>query len=360
MKRIYKTLGFVLAIALTISLAACGGSANTSGSSTSGGAAPQEAPKSKFPEKNIEFVVGYNAGGGYSDWAQAIAPVLEKHLPNNKKVVVRHMPGGASAVAAEYVQNAKPDGYTIGIYNMAGLAATQLTVETGYDLTKVTWLGRVSSDDTFVLVKADSDIKSMEDFKKQTKPEYILSTKGLTGTETINGAVTFAKMGVKWKPLNHDGTSESVLALLRGDADVTWASYESVQQYIDNGDLRPILIYGDERHPKFPDVQIPADIGLPEIGSTLNAHRILGAPPELPDDVRQILEEAFAKAVEDPDFKASLERLKRTSSYLDGTATEKLVNDTVANYGEVQGHHRRIVEIIYVLHHGYRSTVSFR
>jgi tripartite-type tricarboxylate transporter receptor subunit TctC len=319
-----KSIALMLVIVFTLITAACGAKNNSSNSNNN--------EKSKFPEKNIEFVVGYNAGGGYSDWVQALAPVLEKHLPNKVKVVVRHMPGAASAIAAEYLQKAKPDGYIIGIYNMAGLAATQLTLATGYDLTKVTWLGKISSDDMIVAVNSKSLIKSMDDFKKQEKRAFILSTKGLSGTETINGAVTFAKMGVDWKPLNHDGTSESVLAVMRNDADVTWASYESIQQYISNGDLRPILIYRDEKHPDFPNVQIPADIGMPEIGSSLNAHRVIGAPPGLPAEVRSILEAAIKEAVDDPKFQESLKKMKRTSSYLDGAATEKLVLDTVKNY----------------------------
>ena len=153
-----------------------------------------------YPRRNIEFVVGYNPGGGYSTWAQAIAPYIEKHLPKKVNVVVRHMPGAGSVVAANYLQRTKPDGYTIGIYNMAGLVATQLARDVEYDLTKVTWLGRISSDNSVGLVSAKSPYNSMLDFKKQEKPEYIMSTRGLAATSTLTGAVTFAKLGVKWKP----------------------------------------------------------------------------------------------------------------------------------------------------------------
>jgi len=287
---------------------------------------------SSYPQKNIELVVGYKPGGGFSDWAQAIAPFIEKHLPNKVNVVVRHMDGAGSAVAANYLQKAKPDGYTIGIYNVAGLAAAQLARKVNYDLSKVTWLARVSYDDYVALVNPKGPYKTMTDFKKQEKPEYIFATAGLAATATVTGAVTLAKMGVKWKPLNHGGTAEAALATIRGDADVVWAPYESMQQYIDSGDLKMVLYHGAQRHPKFPDVPTPGDLGMPELNESLNLHRFLGAPPGLPADVRATLEASIKKAVEDPGFHDVLKKMKKTSAYLNGKEAEKLVNNTLSSY----------------------------
>jgi len=285
-----------------------------------------------YPEKNIEFVVGYKPGGGFSDWAQAIAPFIEKHLPNKVNVVVRNMDGAGSVVAANYLQKANPDGYTVGIYNVAGLAATQLARKVNYDLSKVTWLARVSYDDYVALVNAKTPYKSIAEFKKQQKPEYLMATAGLAATATITGAVTLAKMGVKWKPLNHGGTAEAALAVIRGDADLVWGPYESMQQHIDSGDLRIVLYHGAQRHPKYPDAPIPGDLGMPELNESLNLHRFIGAPPGLSANARATLEEAIKKAVEDPGFHEVLKKMKKTSAYLNGKEAEKLVNNTLSSY----------------------------
>lgn len=285
-----------------------------------------------YPQKNIEFVVGYKPGGGFSDWAQAIAPFIEKHLPNKVNVVVRHMDGAGSAVAANFMQKAKPDGYTIAIYNVAGLAAAQLARKVNYDLSKVTWLARLSYDDYVALVNAKAPYKSIADFKKQEKPEYIMATAGLAATATVTGAVTLAKLGVKWKPLNHGGTAEAALATIRGDADFVWAPYESMQQHIDSGDLRVVLYHGAKRHPKFPDAPIPGDLGMPELNESLNLHRFIGAPPGLPADVRATLEEAIKKAAADPGFGDMLKKKKKTPAYLGGKEAEQLVRNTLTSY----------------------------
>jgi len=290
-----------------------------------------QAAAGAYPEKNVEFIVGYPPGGGYSDWALAIAPFIEKHLPNKVNVVVRHMPGASSVIATNYLHKAKPDGYTIGIYEMAGLAVTQLAREVQYDLRQVTWLAGIAVDNRMALVSAKGPYKGIPDFKKQEKPEYLMATRGLSEINAILGAVTFAKLGVKWKPLNHDGASQALLSVIRGDADVNWSAYESVQQYIDNGDLRVVLYYDHKRHPKFPDVPIPSEVGMPELNG-MSSPRLLGAPPRLPADIRTVLEQAVKQAVEDPAFHAVVKKMKKTPSYAGSQEVEKLVQDTFAAY----------------------------
>lgn len=317
--RQHVLLAFVLG--LTLVTAGCGASPGGSDVSAS----------SNFPNKDIEFVVGYAPGGGYSDWAQAIAPFIKKHLPKQVNVVVRHMEGAGSAIAANYMQKAKPDGYTIGIYNLGGLAGTQLARKVNYELSKVTWLARLSLDPAIATVSAKSPYKSMQDFT--SKDNVKVSTKGLAANATLTGAATFAEMGVKWTPLNHDGTSESILSVIRGDADITWGSIDSQKQYIDSGDLRMLMYYGPERHPDYPDVPIPSESGLPaEMNEAFNTHRLIGAPPGLPDDVRAILEEAIKKAIDDPEFHEVLKKMEFTTSYLNGADTANMVNNALKGY----------------------------
>ncbi len=290
------------------------------------------ASADNYPTKNIEFVVGYKPGGGYADWAQALAPFIEKHLPNKVNVIVRNMDGAGNVTAANYLQKAKPDGYTIGIYNMVGLAATQLARKVQYDLSKVTWLARVSVDNGVALVNAKGPYKSILDFKKQDRPRYIVSIRGFSDIYTLSAAVTFEKLGVKWKPLNHEGAASAILAVIRGDADIFWASYESMQQYIESGDVKAVLFYDDQRNPKLPNTPTPKQVGMAELSQAMNAQRTIGAPPGLPADVRAVLEQSIKKAIDDPEFHATLKKMKKTPAYLNGKDTEKLVNDTLKNY----------------------------
>lgn len=338
-----KSIAILLALMLTFTIVGCakgGTSSNTNASSTNSGGqaaggekAKEPAKKnSKYPEKDIEFVVGYGSGG-YNDWAQALKPFIEKYLPHKVNIIVKNIEGAGGVIAANSVHKAKPDGYTIGIYNMIGLAGTQAARKVEYDLNNVTWLARVATDNTIVTVSKKSSYNSIADFKKQEKPAYVMSTKGLAGNSTITGAITLHQLGVKWKPLNHNGTSESILAVIRGDADITWGSFESQQQYLDNGDLKMVLYYGEKRHPKYPNVPIPSEVGFPkEFNESFNSQRLIGAPPGLPADIKAILEEAIKKAMEDPEFQALIKKQKMSSDYLPGKDGEKLTKDALKQY----------------------------
>lgn len=298
-------------------------------------AAPTGEARAEFPSRNIEFVVGYGAGGGYSDWALALASSMQKYLPGKRKVIVRHMPGGGSVIATEYVHRAQPDGHTIGIYNVFGLAATQMVNKVNYDLSKVTWLGRISLDNEIALVAAKSPIKTIKDLKKGGET-YILSTQGLAATGTIAAAIMFERMGVKWKPLNHDKLGPAALAVMRGDAAMYFGTYESTLSYIDAKELRPIVYFDTVPHPNFKDVPIPADIGMPDLG-TLNPHRIVGGPPGMPADIARLLESSIRKATEDDDFKKRVAQMKKTITYADAKESAKIVNDMLTNYGKFSG-----------------------
>lgn len=284
-----------------------------------------------FPQRDIELVVGYNAGGGYSSWAQALAPVLEEQLGGDTNVLVRHMPGAGGVVATNYVYRAKPDGYTIGIFNLGGLAATQTASEVMYDLTKMAWLGRLSLDPTIMVVGSDSGFNAPGDFKGRDRT--VVSTKGLTANATITGAVTFDLLGVDWQPLNHSGTSEAILSIIRGDSHVSWGSFDSLKQYIENGDLKMLMYYDAERNPAYPDVPTPSEIGLPaEINEAFNTNRILGAPAGTPDAVVKALESAIAQAVKDPAFIERVEKMEVSVQYLDGAQTSRVVNSAVKGF----------------------------
>jgi len=287
--------------------------------------------QSNFPQRDIEFLVGYNPGGGYSNWAQAVAPFIEKHLPNSVNVRVRHMPGAGSIVKTNYMARQRPDGYTIAIYNLGGLAAAQAADEADFDLTKKTWLGRLSLDPTIMSVRADSDIRSIEDF--MARDNIRVSTQGMTANSTITAAVTLDAMGKSWTPINHDGTSEAVLSVVRGDADVIWGSFDSQVSFVRNGDTRILLYYDGERNAAFPDVPRPSEAGLPiEIDQGFNSNRVIGAPEGLDPAISAILEAAIRAAVEDPEFHQQLERMGVSAQYADAETTTEIVRSSVAGF----------------------------
>ncbi|MBO6803786.1 MAG: tripartite tricarboxylate transporter substrate binding protein, partial [Thalassospira sp.] len=77
----------------------------------------------EYPEKKIEIIVGYSAGGGTDVMARTVAPFLERYLGDGATVVVKNMPGASGQIGVTEVANADPDGYTLGTFNLPGMMA---------------------------------------------------------------------------------------------------------------------------------------------------------------------------------------------------------------------------------------------
>ena len=91
------------------------------------GVAPANAA---YPEKNITLIIPFSTGGGFDTYARLIAPYVEKYLPRKVKVIPKNMPGagGRMGLAAGY--RAKPDGYTLTLANIPGVAIPPILAST--------------------------------------------------------------------------------------------------------------------------------------------------------------------------------------------------------------------------------------
>src|SRR5690606_4903510 len=95
--------------------------------------------------------------------------------------------------------------------------------------------------------------------------------------------------------------------------------------HVEDGNLIPLAVSGNDRNPAYPDVPTFSELGYPEFPST----SIWGVyvPAGTPDNAIETLEETFRNAVMDPQFAPMLDNLGFTPS---GAGSEEL-RETLAN-----------------------------
>lgn len=94
-------------------------------------------PLEPFPAEDITWVVPYSSGGGYDTYSRGIAEFMPKHLSNEVDIVVQNRPGAGGRTGATEVYRSDPECYTIGIWKMSGVVASQIVLDTAYDVSQV-------------------------------------------------------------------------------------------------------------------------------------------------------------------------------------------------------------------------------
>src|SRR5690349_1754873 len=118
-----------------------------------------------FDGKTVNYIVATEPGGGYDTNGRLVAEFMQKHLPGST-FVVQNMPGAGHLIGTNFVYASEPDGLTFGTFN-TGLIYRQLTGDKAikFDLGKMSWIGKVSSDPRVIVMSKQSGIESFEQLK---------------------------------------------------------------------------------------------------------------------------------------------------------------------------------------------------
>jgi tripartite-type tricarboxylate transporter receptor subunit TctC len=314
---------------LPASLAACG--SDGGGSSASGG----DAACQGFPSQDIELLVPYSAGGGFDSWARLLAPHLEEELGGDASVRVTNQPGGGGMRAVNTLYTAEPDGTTLLFAEPGFITVNQIlgNVEGDFSVTDFTYLGQATADPQVFVVAADSDVETIEDLADSGPIKH--AGQDISPIETI----TYDAAGVEAEYILHEGTSDVVLAVRRGDADATVVSLSSILPFMEAGEVKPILYLGtaeiDEAligYEQLKDVETAEEAGFPELADVLEQHRVLMTAPETPDCIADRLEEAFMNTVDGEEFGSQAEEADLRVVPADGEQAATFVANTAKTF----------------------------
>lgn len=272
--------------------------------------------KDFFAGKTITYIAATKPGGGYDTYARLIARHMEKHLPGTR-ILVKNVPGAGHIVGTNQLYIAPPDGLTIGTFN-TGLIYAQLLGKAGvqFDLAKLGWIGKAASDARVLVVAKDSGVSSVADLQNAEKP--VLFASSGVGTASHNETMFLAKaLSLNVKVIPGFSGNEGQMAMLRGDIGGTLGSYSSLRPFVENGYGSFLFHVGGN-----PGLEggLPAAVGFTVdeegratvaiIETLTSLARLTAGPPGIPADRLQVLREAYAKALSDPELLTMAQKIK--------------------------------------------------
>jgi tripartite-type tricarboxylate transporter receptor subunit TctC len=293
------------------------------------------APKVIFPKKKITWIVTYGPGGGYDTYSRAIARVLPKYLPKKVSIVVRNIPGAGGMTGTIALFRSKPDGHTMGMVSLQGMAVITAMGKKGVDPTKFTYLGAVVRDPGSILVAANSPFRSLEDLQRAQKVKF-----GATGPPSTSWIAPKLAKPILKIPVEivtgYSGSTGYITGLIRGDVDAAYISVGAGLSYVKAGEIRPIINFRhSELQPGVPAIQE----GTPyEEMRLVGEDRVVAAPPGVPQDIANILEGALLKSMNDPETQAWSKKTGKLFTPLSGKEVSELtvkLTNTYKKYSDI-------------------------
>jgi tripartite-type tricarboxylate transporter receptor subunit TctC len=268
-----------------------------------------------YKGKTVMLVVGYSVGGGYDQYARALARHLGSRIPGNPSVLVQNMPGAASLTAVRYLDsNAPRDGTVITTFD-PGLITESFASP---DIFKVRfsdyqWVGTMLRDIRICYAWGATGIKTWDDMMR--RKEFLIGTTAKGSNAYVNGAILRKIFNAPVRQIaGYPGSNEQRLALERGELEGNCGSWSAMpQDWVVHDKFNPLVRFSPKRPPDMPEsVPFISDLATSaeqkDLLAVLNASAELGRPfivaKAVPPQRVNVLRTAFRAALDDPAFRA--------------------------------------------------------
>ena len=262
-----------------------------------------------YPDHPIRFVVPVAAGGGNDIVARLLAQKLTDAW--GQSVVVDNRPGAATAIGAEIVAKAIPDGYTIMLASVsfainAGMRK-QLPFDPVRDFATITQVARVPQ---IMVVNPAVPAATLAEFiaLAKAKPGQLNYASAGTGSSTHLAMELFMDMtGTKLNHVPYKGTAPGLTDVIAGHVQITFDAIPPTLPHVKSGRVRALAIGGTQRFPTLPDVPTLAEAGLPNY--TFQSWFGIFAPARTPEAVVRTLNRELVRIIALPETRKAFVEL---------------------------------------------------
>ena len=256
-----------------------------------------------YPTKPIRIIVPYAPGGSTDVIFRILAPRLTEIL--GQQVVIDNRPGAASTIGLEIVAKSPPDGYTVGVNNIAYGANPsiykKMPFDSEKDLVPVTLVSIVTLVAT---VHPSLPVRSIKELIALARSKPATLNYGSAGNGSANHLATerFAHMAnLKLLHVPYKGGGPAVISIVQGETTLLFATIPSSIQHFKTGRLVPLAVSSAKRNSALPQLPTIAEAGVP--GYEAIEWQGLMVPAGTPQAVIRTLYQATTKASQIPEIR---------------------------------------------------------
>ena len=219
-----------------------------------------------WPTRPIRMIAANSAGGGLDVISRAISPRLSSVF--GQQIVVDNRAGAAGSVASEITAKSAPDGYTVLVGSLGGLAVnTNLYQGLQYnplrDLAPITY---GTSGSNVLVVNTNVAAKSVQELiaLARAQPDKLsFGSSGAGNAGHLAGELFKSMAKVQMVHIPYKGGAPVMVDLIAGQVQLVFASAPTAVPQVKAGRIRGLAVTTAKRSNILPDLPTIAETGLP-------------------------------------------------------------------------------------------------
>ena len=284
----------------------------------------------KFPQRNVEIILPYAAGGGVDAMGRASA--REAARITGQSWVAVNRDGGAGVIGFSALTRAAADGHTLVFSPASPLTnAPFLTKTMPFRNDQVEPVCQVFENVFSIAVRPDSPIQSMQDLAARAKAAPGKLAYGHAGAGSVPhmGVAAVAKaLGLQLNGIPYRGDGAMLPQLMGGQLDFGAPALSSIS----GKGLRVLAVLADKRHPAVPDVPSLTELGYPAVTPGLNGvYAPAGTPRAMLDQLQALCQQVLAS----DGFRQSAQTLQQTPVFLNAAQFKSRIDSTYRAHAEL-------------------------
>jgi tripartite-type tricarboxylate transporter receptor subunit TctC len=261
--------------------------------------------RADFPEKPIEMMVIFSAGGPTDTEIRIISKYAEKIL--GKRIAIVNVPGAGGIVGWNTMSTRPTDGYFLSCINMPHILSYPLVKDTKFDYSSFDPIVVASADPTVWAVRTDSPYQTLEDVLEDAKKnpgKVTIGTAGLYLAHHIAVLQVEKEKGLKFSTIPFKGSAKSMAGLLGGQIKVL---SDTLSDMIRLGDkVRVLAVGAEERVSLAPNLPTFKELGIDAY--IPSSDRGVAAPAGTDPAAMKVLTAAFQKAANLPEYQDEMKK----------------------------------------------------
>ncbi len=289
----------------------------------------------EYPERAIEILVPFGAGGGSDTAARAVAEGMKGQLKQG--VVITNMPGGGATKGMLHVAQQPADGHLILAVTTSHLIDAVKPKTRSSILEDFDPLCRIQWDTSAITISGDSPYKTFADlveFGKKNPKALKFAGTSPGGWSEIQTVAFFKQAGVEVTFVPFDSGAEIKAAILGGHITGAVEELAETLPLIEAGKLKSLCVIMEKRHPALPDVPCSMELG---INYTHGLMRAFGVKKGTAPEHKAYLINVIQKALEHPMYVKFItdNHLDARPGFLGPEETRKYWEEQVQFFGGV-------------------------